>query len=87
MCVYWGKVRKGKKLVEDMTLTCVQCPNACLLAFLFVFLFFCFLGHLQHMEVPRLGVELELQLQVYATAKATPDPSRVCDLCHSSWQH
>ena len=24
--------------------------------------------HLQHMEVPRLGVELELQLQAYATA-------------------
>ena len=22
----------------------------------------------------------------YATATATPDPSRVCDLCHSSWQ-
>ena len=27
----------------------------------FFFLFFCFLGlHLRHMEVPRLGVELEL---------------------------
>ena len=31
---------------------------------------FCFfLGlHLQHMEVPRLGVESELQLPAYATA-------------------
>ena len=40
------------------------------------------------MEVPRLGVELELQLPAYttATATATPDPSRVCDLHHSSWQ-
>ena len=42
--------------------------------------------HLQHMEVPGLGVELELQLLAYATASATPEPSRVCDLHHSSWQ-
>ena len=39
------------------------------------FLFFCFLGpHSQHMEVPRLGVELELQLPAYTTATATLDP-------------
>ena len=32
---------------------------------------FCFLGlHPQHMEVPRLGVESELQLLAYATATA-----------------
>ena len=31
--------------------------------------FFCFLGpHLQHMEVPRPGVKLELQLPAYTTA-------------------
>ena len=31
-----------------------------------------FLGpHLQHMEVPRLGVKLELQLPAYTTATAT----------------
>ena len=28
----------------------------------------------QHMEVPRPGVELELQLLAYITATATPDP-------------
>ena len=41
------------------------------------------------MEVPRLGVESELQLLAYATTKATAtgDPSCVCDLYHSSWQH
>ena len=39
------------------------------------------------LEVPRLGVELELQLPAYATATATPDPSRMCDLHHSSGQH
>ena len=38
------------------------------------------------MEVPRLGVESELQLLAYATATAMPDPSRVCDLHHRSWQ-
>ena len=46
-----------------------------------------FLGpHLWHMEVPRLGVELELQLLAYATDTEMPDPSHVCDLHHSSWQ-
>ena len=39
------------------------------------------------MEVPRLGVELELQLLVYTTATATWDLSHVCDLHHSLWQH
>ena len=49
--------------------------------------FFAFLGqHLRHMEVPRLGVQLELQLPVYTTATVTPDPSCVCDLQHSSQQ-
>ena len=39
------------------------------------------------MEVPRLGVELELQqLPSYTTATATPDLSCICDLHHSSWQ-
>ena len=40
-----------------------------------------------HVEVPRLGVESELQLQAYTTATAMPDPSRNCKLHHSSWQH
>ena len=54
--------------------------------FLFLSLF-CFLGlHLQHMEAPRLGVELELQLLAYTTAAITRDPSHVCHLHHSSWQ-
>ena len=38
------------------------------------------------MEVPRLGVELELQLLAYATARATWDLSSVCDLHQSSRQ-
>ena len=38
------------------------------------------------MEVPRLGVESELQLPAYATAMAAWDLSHICDLPHSSWQ-
>ena len=41
--------------------------------------------YLRHMEVPSLGVELELQLLAYTTATATPDLSRICDL-HCSLQ-
>ena len=54
---------------------------------LFVFCFFVFLGlHPWHMEVPRPGVQLELQPLAYATAIAMQDPSRVRDPHHSSWQ-
>ena len=46
-----------------------------------------FLGpYLYHMETPRLGVELDIQLLAYTTATATWDLSRVCELHHSSWQ-
>ena len=48
---------------------------------------FGFLGpHMWHMEVPRLVVELELQLSAYTTATAMWDPSHVCNLSHSSRQ-
>ena len=53
--------------------------------FLSFFLSFCFLGlHLQHMEAPRLGFELELHLPAYTTA--TSCLSRICNPHHSSWQ-
>ena len=53
-----------------------------------IFFFFSFiLGlHLLYMEVPRLEVELVLQLPPYTTATATQDPSPVFDLHHSSWE-
>ena len=38
--------------------------------FVVVFVFL----HPRHMEVPKLGVESELQLPAYTTATATPDP-------------
>ena len=51
------------------------------------FFFFFFLGpQLQHMEVPTLGVESELQLQAYNKATATRDPSHIHDPHCSSRQ-
>ena len=41
---------------------------------------------LRHLEVPRLGVESELQLPVYTTATAMPDSSHICNLHRSSRQ-
>ena len=54
---------------------------------LFCFVLLCFLGpYLQYMEIPRPGVESELQLLAYTTTTATQDPSRIYDLHHSSQQ-
>lgn len=39
-----------------------------------------------HLEIPRLGVLLELQLLAYPIGTAMPDPSCICDLHHSSEQ-
>ena len=55
--------------------------------FSFFFWFLIFRATPWHMEVPRLGVELELQLPAYATATSMRDPSHVCNIHHSSWQH
>ena len=49
--------------------------------FYFIFIFYFLWLHLWHMEVSRPVVELELQLQAYATAIATPDMSYICNLC------
>ena len=55
---------------------------------LFVYLFiYVILGpHLQHVEVPRLGVASELQVPAYTTATATPVLNHICNLHWSSWQ-
>ena len=56
------------------------------LFFIFYFFFFCFVGvHPWHMKVPRLGVELELQLPASTIDTAMPDPSHICIL-HCSLQ-
>ena len=53
----------------------------------YYYYYFAIQGHTwgRHIAVPRLGVELELHLPAYTTAK--PDPSNVCHLLHSSLQH
>ena len=50
------------------------------------FVFVCLGPHVWHMEIPRLGVESELQLPAYTTATATRDRSHICDLHLSSRQ-
>ena len=52
--------------------------------FVFVSVFcFVFLGpHPWHMDIPRLGVESELQLLAYATARAMADLSHICNPHH-----
>ena len=49
--------------------------------------FLSFLPHVRPMEVPRLGIQPEIQLPANTTATATQDLSHVCDLYHSSRQH
>ena len=39
-----------------------------------------------HLEVPRLGVKLELQLPSYTTSIAMRNLNHICDLCCSLWQ-
>ena len=52
-----------------------------------LFFFFVFLGlYPWHVEVPRLGVQLERQVPAYTSVTATQDLSHVCNLHHSSWQ-
>uniref|UniRef100_A0A8W4FFG0 Uncharacterized protein n=1 Tax=Sus scrofa TaxID=9823 RepID=A0A8W4FFG0_PIG len=58
----------------------------CISLFPFLTFFFFFLPLLPwHMEVSRLWVKSELQLQAYATA--TMDLSRICNPCCSLQQH
>ena len=38
------------------------------------------------MEVPKLGIELELQLQAFAATTEMQDRSRVGDKHYSSWE-
>ena len=61
-----------------------QCCNV-----IFLCVSFCLfvLGlHPQCMEVPRLGVESQLQLPAYTTTTAMRDPSHICELHCSSQQ-
>ena len=79
-CFYGKTFLHNKFLRLSVSVLSAKMKRIC--SYLF---FFCFLGpHSRQVEVPRLGVQSELQLP--ATATATPDPSCICDLHHSSWQ-
>ena len=77
------KRRKNNNLISGMYPTTIK------LFFGFCFgLVFCILEpHGWHMEVPRRGLKLELQLLAYTTATATWDLSCICNLHCSPWQH
>ena len=66
----------------------IHCRHFILFILFHFILFFVFLGpHQGHMEIPRPGVKSELQLLAFATATATWDLRRVCNLHHRSPQH
>ena len=52
--------------------------------FIYLFIFIFEWPHPRCMDFPRLEIKSELQPLAYNTATATPDPSRLCDLHHSS---
>ena len=80
----WQHVAGEATFSSSLDALILERTASCLCGFV---LFFVFLGpHPQHMDVPRLGVESELQLLAYTTATATPDPSCVCDLHHTTSQ-
>jgi len=70
---------RGFTQIRSFVFTITLCHryNYCSHVIAIIIIFF-FGPHLQHIEVPRLGVELELQLPT--TARATLDPSCVCGL-------
>ena len=77
---YWCHPKDGRPAQGEL----ISCQFRELTFFLF-FLFLLFRATPPHMEVPRRGVELELQLLAYTTATAEPwDQSCVLDLPHSS---
>ena len=58
-----------------LSITATQQRDPAIRTYIHLLLLFCFLGpHPRHMEGPKLGVELELQLPAYTTATATPGP-------------
>ena len=77
----WEGPAHGRTQTTALTLS--QPNTTCILFFFFFFL----RSHWWHMEVPRLGVKLELQLPAYTTATATQDWTCLCNLHHSSRQH
>ena len=86
--ISWGKKNAVTSQTQPTKSITVFCPlREIKTKNLFFFFLLLLRQHQRLMEDPRLGVESELQMLVYTTARATPNPSHVCDLHHSSWQH
>ena len=87
-CFNFITLTTSSKLIKLVVLSFIDSWPFSLLARRNIRFFFSFLGGstLQHMEVPRLGVELELQLPAYTTATVMSGPSHIFDLCHSFQQ-
>ena len=82
-CMCHPKKKKKKSILCSYLSICIYL----LIIPCIYYYYYYYLGgpHLQHMEIPRWGVKLELL--ACATATATPDLSCICNLCHSLWQH
>ena len=92
-----GMSRYPVNIIFGLWFVCGVCLFLCfcfVFVFVFVFVFcllfclvlICFLEpHMQHMEVPGLGVKPEFQPPAYITATATLGLSHVCNLHYSSW--
>ena len=90
ICALYPWCKSMEKLIINISILMVkQNVNTRHPAVHILFYFhFCFWGpHPRHMEIPRLGVEWELQLPACARAIGTWDLSCVWDLHHSLWQH
>ena len=85
LSTFLNHLQMTEKLTQFYGTICPPIRNYYYL-FIYLFIFFVyFLGpHMQHVEVPRLGVQSELQLMAYTTATAKQDLSHVCDTAHSN---
>ena len=72
----------GRRKRETDSAIPVVLPKSAWLSFFLVFLW----PHAGHMDISKLGVKWEPLLPAYPTVTATPDPSCICDLHHSSGQ-
>ena len=71
--------------LSSISLFVLLSHNSFVCVYVYIYIYF-LAPNLRHMEIPSVGDESELQLVAYATAIAMPDPSRVCQLPHSSEQ-
>ena len=72
LCLGDGPIKTFVQLMSEKILPMFSSKSFCL------YVLFCLLFR-RHMEIPRIGVELELLLLAYTTAIAMPDPSYDCD--------